>query len=372
MASRKITEHIYWVGACDFDIKEFHGYQTPYGTTYNAYLIIDEKITLIDSVKSSFSKVLIDNISEVIDPSKIDYIVSNHVEPDHSGSIADVLKLAKNAKVYTCPNGEKGLKAYYHENWNFEVVTTGDTLNTGKYTFEFIQTPMVHWPDNMMAYLKEETMLFSNDAFGQHYASEERFDYEIGEKVTLERAKDYYANIVLPYGTQVKKIFTSLEGKDISMICPSHGVNIKEYITPLLSKYADWADNKTNENEAVIVYDTMWGATEIMAKEIAEDFESKGINTKIFSLKKHHISEVMYQLIEAKYICVGSSTLNKQMLPNVAAFLTYMKGLEPKGRTGMAFGSYGWGGNSIKYVHEFLESCKFEMLPSIKRVYMQP
>ncbi len=372
MASLKISDQIYWVGACDFDIREFHGYQTPHGTTYNAYLIMDEKITLIDSVKSSFSKELLDNISEIVDPSKIDYIISNHVEPDHSGSISDVVKLAKNAKVYTCPNGEKGLKAYYHEDWNFQVVKTGDTLNTGQFTFEFIQTPMVHWPDNMMAYLQEKAMLFSNDAFGQHYASEERFDYELGKDITLERAKDYYANIVLPYGSQVKKIFTDLEGKKISMICPSHGVNIKEFISPLLSKYADWADNKTNENEAVIVYDTMWGATKIMAEEIAKDFESKGIKTKVFYLKEHHISEVMNELIEAKYICVGSSTLNKQMLPNVAAFLTYMKGLEPKGRTGLAFGSYGWGGNSIKQVHEFLESCKFEMLPPIKRVYMQP
>lgn len=372
MAFKQLCENIYWVGVCDYDIREFHGYETPNGTTYNAYLIIDEKITLIDSVKSSFSDSFIKTISEIVDPSKIDYIISNHVEPDHSGSISDIVKLAHNAKVYTCPNGEKGLKAYYHEDWNFEIVQTGDTLNTGQYTLEFIQTPMVHWPDNMMVYLKEKEFLFSNDAFGQHYASKERFDYEAGKDIVLERAKDYYANIVLPYGSPVKKIFASLEGKELSMILPSHGLMLKEYIDDLLAKYADWSDNKTNENEAVIVYDTMWGATEIMAKEIAKDFESKGIKAKLYSLKEYHISAVMNGLIESKYICVGSSTLNRQMLPNVAAFLTYMKGLDPKGRTGLAFGSYGWGGNSIKQVHEFLESCNFEMLPPIKRVYMQP
>lgn len=370
MTAIKIADHIYSVGAVDYDIREFHGYETPYGTTYNAYLIMDEKITLIDTVKSTFSDTLIKNISEVIDPSKIDYIISNHVEPDHSGGLKPVSDIAKNAKLITSPNGEKGLRAYYHQNWDFQVVKTGDTLSIGKYTLEFIQTPMVHWPDNMMVYLKDKSLLFSNDAFGQHYASDERFDYEIGTNVTLERAKDYYANIVLPYDVPVRKIFKDLEGKDISMIAPSHGVIIKDTLNGLLAKYKDWSENKTNKNEAVIVFDTMWGATKAMAEEVAKDFKSKGIRPKIFYLKDHHISEIMTELIESKYICVGSSTLNKQMLPNVAAFLTYMKGLAPKNRIGLAFGSYGWSGESIKKVHEMLQSCKFEMMDPIKKIYM--
>lgn len=370
MTAIKLTDNIYFVGAVDFDIREFHGYKTPFGTTYNAYLVIDEKITLIDTVKASFSEVLIENIKQIVDPSKIDYVISNHVEPDHSGGLNAIMEIAKDAKLFTSPLGEKGLKAYYHKDWNFEVVKTGDVLNTGKYTFEFIQTPMVHWPDNMVVYLKEEETLFSNDAFGQHYASKERLDYEIGETLTLERAKDYYANIVLPYGTQVLKAFKDLENKKISMVCPSHGVVLKNTINKILAKYQDWAENKTNEDEVVIVFDSMWGATAKMAEEIAQDFKNKNMKVKLFNLKKHHISEVMNELMEAKYICVGSSTLNKQMLPNVAAFLTYMKGLAPKNRIGLAFGSYGWGGESIKYVHETLESSKFEMMDPIKRIYM--
>ena len=372
MAAVKISDNIYWVGAVDFDIREFHGYETPHGTTYNAYLVLDEKITLIDTVKSKFSDVLLKNISEIIDPSKIDYVISNHVEPDHSGSLMNIMAIAPNASLYTTPLGEKGLRAYYHQEWNFKVVKTSDTITTGQYTFEVIQTPMVHWPDNMMVYLKEKEVLFSNDAFGQHYASNERYDYEVGESLVLDRAKDYYANIVLPYGTQVIKAFNDLEGKNLSMICPSHGLVLKNTINEILSKYSDWANNKVNDQQAVIVYDTMWGATKDMAHEIAKDFESKGIHPQIYYLKENHISQVMNALMEAKYICVGSSTLNKQMLPNVAAFLTYMKGLAPKNRTGLAFGSYGWSGESIKYVNETLESCKFEMMDPIKRIYMTP
>ncbi|NLK72743.1 MAG: FprA family A-type flavoprotein [Clostridiales bacterium] len=369
MSAVKIADNIYWVGAVDFDSREFHGYEIPYGTTYNAYLIVDEKITLIDTVKEKFSNTLIQNISEIVDPARIDYVLANHVEPDHSGGLDSILDIAKAAQLITCSNGEKGLRAYYHQDWNFKIVKSGDILNTGRYNLEFIQTPMVHWPDNMMVYLEDTQMLFSNDAFGQHYASKERFDFEVDEKITLERAKDYYANIVLPFDAPVKKIFADLEGKDISMILPSHGLILKNTLTKILGKYKDWSDNITNENEAVIVYDSMWGSTKEMAEKIAEDFEKKGIQTKTFYLKEHHVSEIMSHIIEAKYICVGSSTLNRQMLPNVAAFLTYMKGLAPKNRIGLAFGSYGWSGESIKYVNEELEECKFEMMEPIKRQY---
>lgn len=369
MSAVKLSDNIYWVGAVDFDLREFHGYEIPYGTTYNAFLIVDEKITLIDTVKRNFSETLIKNISEVVDPTKLDYVICDHVEPDHSGALTSIMNIAKNSTLITCPNGEKGLASYYHQDWKTETVKTGDTLNIGQYTLEFIQTPMVHWPDNMMVYLKEKEMLFSNDAFGQHYASDERFDYEIAEEVTLERAKDYYANIVLPYDAPVKKIFSDIEGKEISMILPSHGLILKDSITKILEKYKYWSDNKTNENEAIIIYDSMWGSTKEMAEKLAKDFELKGIQSKVFNLKEHHISEVMSNLIETKYICVGSSTLNRQMLPNVAAFLTYMKGLAPKKRIGLAFGSYGWSGESIKYVNEALEECKFEMLAPIKRQY---
>lgn len=370
MSAVKIAENVYWVGAIDYDVREFHGYKTPYGTTYNAYLILDDKITLIDTVKASFAEEMIKNVEEIIPFDKIDYLISNHVEPDHSGSLVKAYELAKDAVVYTSPNGEKGLRAYYKKDFNFHVTKTGETLNTGKYSFTFIHTPMVHWPDNMVTFMPEQNILFSNDAFGQHIASKERFADELGKEKIMERAGDYYANIVFPFGMQVKRILDAVKGLEIKQIAPSHGVVWRTYLDDILAKYAYWADNKFDENSAVIVYDTMWNATKIMAERLAEDFKSKGIKVKLLSLKEHHISEVMTEILEAKYICVGSSTLNRNMLPNVAAFLTYMKGLSPKGRTGLAFGSYGWSGESIPQIEEILKSCGFEMLPSIKQVYM--
>lgn len=369
MGAVKLAENVYWVGAIDYDIRDFHGYRTPFGTTYNAYLVIDEKITLIDSVKSNFADVMLSNIAEIINPERIDYVVSNHVEPDHSGSLPNILEIVPNAVVFTSPNGEKGLRAYYKKDWNFKVVKTGDSVNTGKFNLSFLLTPMVHWPDNMGTYLDGLNILFSNDAFGQHVASDGRFDDEIGIECALDRAKDYYANIVLPFGQQVKKVLAESCKFDIRMIAPSHGICWRSAIGEVIGKYTTWADNKTDENLAVIVYDTMWGSTEILAKRIADDFEKKGISSKILSLKKSHISEVMAELIEAKYICVGSPTLNRNLMPNVAAFLAYMKGLSPKKRTGLAFGSYGWSGESVDLVEDTLKSCGFEMLDQIKVQY---
>ncbi len=365
----KLSDNIYWVGAVDYDIRDFHGYRTPYGTSYNAYLVIDEKVTLIDTVKADFSHVLIDNISEIIDPKEIDYIITNHVEPDHSGALPDVLEVTETPVIITSPMGDKVLKAYYKKDWNVNIVKTGDSLSTGEYSFNFLQTPMVHWPDSMVTYLPEEKFLFSNDAFGQHLASEERFEDEIGAERVLERAKDYYANIIFPLGAQVRKILTEVSKLDISLIAPSHGVMWRKDISTIVSKYTDWANNKTNDDEGVIVYDTMWGSTEILAQRIGDEFREKGIKVKILSLKEHHISEVINQLLTAKYICVGSSTLNRNILPNVAAFLTYMKGLAPKDRIGMAFGSYGWSGESVDIVEDTLRSCGFDIIDKLKVQY---
>jgi flavorubredoxin len=370
MPAVKIAENVYWVGAVDSDIREFHGYKTPYGTTYNAYLVLDEKITLIDTVKSPFAGTLIDNIREVVDPEKIDIIVSNHVEPDHSGSLGEVLKYAKNAVLYTSVNGEKGLKAYYKSNWPFKPVKTGDGFSSGKYSFSFLLMPLLHWPDSMATYCKELKILFPNDAFGQHIASEERFTDQVDDAVVFERARDYYANIILPFGMQVKKALADVSKMDIQMICPSHGLMWRQDIDRIAAKYAGWADNVTDENLAVVVFDSMWGATSILARNIAEKWKAEGKTVEMFDLKRKHISEAMAGMLEAKYIAVGSSTLNRNMLPNVAAFLTYMKGLAPKNRTGLAFGSYGWSGESVGDIEEVLKDCGFTVLPQIKVQWM--
>ncbi len=365
----KLKEDIYWVGGIDWNIRNFHGYLTQRGTTYNAYLIIDEKVTLIDTVKHYLFDEMLERISAVIDPAKIDYIVANHVEMDHSGGLPRLLEVAKNAEIYTSPNGEKGLKAHYRSNWNFHVVKSGETLNIGRRNLTFVQTPMVHWPDNMVTYLSEDKILFSNDAFGQHIASSERFDDEFPQGILLEEAAKYYANIVLPYGVQVQKALDGLKGLDIGMIAPSHGIVWRSLIPEILSEYRNWSNNES-DNKAVIVYDSMWGSTEKIAYAIQNAFENKGVRTKLMNLKTNDISDIMTNVLTAKYICVGSPTLNSNILPTVAGFLSYMKGLSPKKRIALAFGSFGWGGQSVAIIEEVLKECGLELLERVRLQYI--
>jgi len=369
MKAKKIKENIYWVGAIDWDVRNFHGYSTQRGTTYNAYLIIDEKITLIDTVKHSFTNEMLARISNIIDPSKIDYIVSNHVEMDHSGALPRMLELAPNATIITCPNGDKGLKAHYKKDWNFKIVKTNDKISLGNRSLEFVLTPMVHWPDNMVAYMPEEKILFSNDSFGQHYASSERFDDECPPDIIMEEAKKYYANIVLPYGKQVQKELEAVSALDIKIIAPSHGVIWRSNLDKIIPLYQIWSKNETSK-KAVIVYDTMWHSTEIMANALMEVFEEKGFNTSIRNLQFNHISDIMSELIDAEYICVGSPTLNSTMMPSVAGFLTYMSGLAPKNRKAISFGSYGWGGKTMDEINNFFNKSGFEIIGSEKIKYI--
>jgi len=369
MKAKKIKENIYWVGAIDWDVRNFHGYSTQRGTTYNAYLIIDEKITLIDTVKHSFTNEMLARISNIIDPSKIDYIVSNHVEMDHSGALPRMLELAPNATIITCPNGDKGLKAHYKKDWNFKIVKTNDKISLGNRSLEFVLTPMVHWPDNMVAYMPEEKILFSNDSFGQHYASSERFDDECPPDIIMEEAKKYYANIVLPYGKQVQKELEAVSALDIKIIAPSHGVIWRSNLDKIIPLYQIWSKNETSK-KAVIVYDTMWHSTEIMANALMEVFEEKGFNTSMRNLQFNHISDIMSELIDAEYICVGSPTLNSTMMPSVAGFLTYMSGLAPKNRKAISFGSYGWGGKTMDEINNFFNKSGFEIVGSEKIKYI--
>lgn len=369
MKALKIKDNIYWVGAIDWDLRNFHGYLTQRGSTYNAYLVIDEKITLIDTVKSYCSEEMIKRISSVIDPSKIDYIVSNHVEMDHSGSLPEIVKLAPNAKVYTSLSGVKGLTAHYGSELNYEVVKPGVPVILGKRSLQFVFTPMVHWPDNMLTYMPEEQILFSNDAFGQHIASSQRFDSEYSYDIIMEEARKYYANIVLPYGAQVQKALEQASKLDIKVIAPSHGIIWKEHISEIVKNYYSWASNETAK-KAVIVYDTMWGSTKKMALAIAEAFEAEGYNYSLNNLNETHISDIMTDLIDAEFVCVGSPTLNNGMLPSVAAFLTYLKGLAPKNRKAIVFGSYGWGGQSVGLIEDYLKASDFELVASERISYI--
>jgi flavorubredoxin len=374
MKAVELKKGIYWVGGIDWDLRNFHGYLTQRGSTYNAYLIIDEKITLIDNVKYYLYDEMIARIKDVIDPAKIDIVIQNHVEMDHSSGLPMLQKLIPNAKIYTNGQGIKGLKLHYKEDWNFEEIKTGDSIKIGKRSLSFITTPMVHWPDNQFTYCPEEEILFSNDGFGQHIASSERFVHEMPIGIVMEEAKKYYANIVLPYSKQVQKVLDLAAPLSIKMICPSHGlIWTEENISMILAGYKDWAYNVSDRKRALVIYDSMWKSTQMMAVAIHEAFEELGIRAKLLNLQTNHISDIMTDVIDARYIAVGSPTLNSSILPTVAAFLYYLKGLSPKDRIGLAFGSYGWGGQSIPILQQMLgdpKECGFDMLNPIKHQYI--
>jgi flavorubredoxin len=312
---------------------------------------------------------MLERISAIVDPAKIDYIVSNHVEMDHSGGLPRLMEMLPKATIITSPKGQEGLKQHYKKDWNFKVVQSGDTVNIGKRDLTYVLTPMVHWPDNMVCYSAKDKILFSNDAFGQHLATSERFDDEYHMDIITEEAMKYYANIVLPYSAQVQKALADLKGLAIDVIAPSHGILWRKNITGIIENYRKWSSNETDD-KALIIYDTMWKSTEKVAFAIQNAFENKNIFARMFNLQHNHISDIMTEVLTAKYICVGSSTLNKNMLPTVAAFLTYFKGLAPKGRKGLAFGSYGWAPFGVKQVDEALQSCKFEMMEIVQVQYV--
>ena len=369
MKAMKISEGVYWVGAVDWNLRNFHGYETEKGSTYNAYLILDEKITLVDTVKAGFEGEMLARIASVVDPAKIDVIISNHAEPDHSGALPYIKGIAKNAAVYTAAGaGVKDLSAYYGD-LGYTGVKAGETLSIGKRTLTFVPTPMVHWPDNMVTYMLPEKILFSNDAFGQHYASDERTDTECDLPEAYIQARKYYANIVQPYGMQTGKALAALEGLEISAICPSHGIVWTKHIPDILALYKSWVANEYDDT-AAIVYDTMWHSTEAMAHAIENAFLACGYKPRLYNLHYCHNSDIIADAMTAKYIAVGSPTLNNNMMPSVASFLTYFRGLNGNRKKFIAFGSYGWGGQSPDQVYEGLKSPKCEpLMPAVKCAY---
>lgn len=360
MKAIEIKKDIYWVGVIDWNLRNFHGYRTGRGSSYNAYLIIDEKITLIDTAKESFKDELLDRISSIIDPAKIDCIICNHLEQDHSGSIPAVMEKCPHAEIYTCmPNGLKNIPKFYGD-LNYKGVKAGDSLNIGKRTLQFLPVPMLHWPDSMFTYCPEEQILFSNDGFGQHLASSLRFDDEVDYSTLMYEAKKYYANILMLYGRQAETALKATANLDIKIIATGHGIIWRKYVKEIFANYTKWCTNDV-EDEAIVVYDSMWHSTEKMAKFIVEGFAQKGIPAQLYDLKENHISDLVTEFLTRKYIAVGSPTLNNNMMPTVASFLCYLKGLSPKdkNRLAFAFGSYGWGGQSIAQVEEELKNCGF-------------
>ena len=359
LTAKEIKPGIWWVGGIDWNERMFHGYTTEAGITYNAYLIIDEKVTLIDTVKPKFADELIQRISQVIDPSKIDVIVTNHVEMDHSGTLPRIHELAPSAEIYaSAPNGVKEIKAHY--GLDVTGVKSGDSISIGKRTLTFVATPMVHWPDNMVTYCPEDKVLFSNDAFGQHFASSKHFDVDNDLAEVMYQARKYYANIVQPYAAQARRALDAVKALDLEMIAPSHGIIWTEHIADILAAYDEFCSGEVKE-KALVLYDSMWESTAKMAKAICEAFVEEGVPARYIDLKHMHESDIMTDFLDTKYVCVGSPTLNSQMLPTVAGFLTYMRGLSPKNkqRVGLAFGSYGWAPIGPKNVGKQLEEAGF-------------
>ena len=361
----QIKPDVYWVGGVDWNARSFHGYTTEDGITYNAYLIMDEKVTLIDTAKITFKDELLSRISSIVDPSKIDVLIANHVEMDHSGNVPTIKAAAPDCEIYcSAPQGVKGLTAHYGD-LGYHGVKSGDTLCIGKRTLAFVQTPMVHWPDNMVTYDAYDKILFSNDAFGQHFASSARFDDENDFNEVMRQARKYYANIVQPYGRQAAAALAAVRGLGpdaIDLIAPAHGVVWRSHVADILDAYDGFTSGKLEE-KAIVVYDSMWNSTDLMAHAIVDAFLAKGIPCQLMDLKVTHVSDCMDTFLDCKYVCVGSPTLNSQMLPTVAGFLTYMRGLSPKNadRVGLAFGSYGWAPLGPNNVEKAMEEAGFQM-----------
>lgn len=368
----QIKEGVYWVGAVDWSTIDFHGYSVArHGTTYNAYLVIDDKITLFDTVKAPFVDEFLDCISQIVDPCKIDYIVANHMEPDHAGALPRMVSECSPEKIFCSPMGKRSLEAHFHpEGWPIEPMKTGTSINLGKRNVHFVEARMLHWPDSMLSYIPEEKMLIANDAFGQNIASSERFFDEMDKGYVKRRMSEYYGNIVVPYSQIVDKTLDAVDemGIEIDMICPDHGLIFrgKEDVQFAIDTYREFAAQKPT-NRAVVLYDTMWHSTEKMASAIADGLMDEGVSVRVMSLKSFHHSEVMSEVFKAGAVVVGSPTHNNGILPLVADMLTYMKGLRPQNKVAAAFGSYGWSGECVKVINSWLEDMKFDVVdPAVK------
>lgn len=377
MKAVEIKPDIFWVGAIDWGVRDFHGYVTPHGTTYNNYLILDEKITLLDAVKHDFSEITIDNIKSIVaEPSRIANVVVNHIEPDHASSIDKIMELAPDATIYITEKGRKGLERYFDiSRWKLRIVRTGDILNTGKHNLLFIETPMLHWPDSMMTYVKEAKLLISQDAFGQHLASTYRFDDEFVECSSHSELEDtvidYYANILMPFGQLIKAKLAEIQklNLDIDMIAPDHGIIWRREPERVMQMYSDMANGKTSLSVA-IVYDTMWHSTERMVLPIMAGIKEEGVNCKVVKLRATPMSAAIKEFWRSRGCLIGTPTLNNIMFPSLAEFLTHLRGLRPKNRIAGAFGSYGWGGGAVKEAYEEFKRMGLETIePGIQVLY---
>lgn len=358
----EIAKNVYWVGAVDWDVRNFHGYtySTHHGTTYNAYLIDDEKKVLVDTVYPPFEKELIEKISEIIDPGSLDYVICNHVEVDHSGLIPKIMELNPDAQLIATTKGKDGLLKHYHKDFNIREVKTSDEISIGEKTLKFIEAPMLHWPDSMFTYIPEDKLLLPNDAFGQHIASSERFDDEIDNNLLMAEAGKYYANILWPFSSLIARKLKDLGGIEVGTIAPSHGIIWRKNVSQIVEAYGRWSQGVSTD-KAVIAYDTMWGATEAMAKSLGNGLSSEGVSVLIRRIPVSDRGDIIAEMLDASAILIGSSTINNGILPTVASLLEDIKGLKPVNKVGFAFGAYGWSGGAVRDITNTLQAGGLKM-----------
>ncbi len=373
----KIKDNITWVGKTDWELRKFHGEElsTHRGSTYNSYLVKEEKTVLIDTVWAPFDREFVQQLKQVIDLKKIDFVVANHGEIDHSGSLPELMREIPGTPIYCTANAVKSLKGQYHQDWNFKVVKTGDKLNIGKKDLIFVEAPMLHWPDSMFCYLTGDNVLFSNDAFGQHFCSELMYNDLVDQCELFQEAIKYYANILTPFSMLVdKKIKEVLALKlPVDMICPSHGIMWRKDPLQIVNKYAQWAKDY-QENQITIIYDSMWNGTRRMAEAIADGIKSadSGAAVKLFQCARSDKADIITEIFKAKAIIVGSPTVNRGILSAVGGILEEVKGLGFKNKKAAAFGAYGWSGESAKIITEKLKESGFEVLQEGIRVNWYP
>ncbi|HOX36806.1 MAG TPA: flavodoxin domain-containing protein [Candidatus Brocadiia bacterium] len=371
----EIAKNVHWVGVADWALRKFHGHElsTHRGTTYNAYLILDEKKALVDTVWTPFQDQLIENIRAVINPAELDYVVANHSEIDHAGGLDAVLRYAPKATVVVSKRGMSSVKGHFHKDWNFKSVVTGDRIRLGRNELVFVEAPMLHWPDSMFTYLTGLNVLMPNDAFGQHYATSARFNDHVDQTALYEEALKYYANILTPFSALVaKKIEEILAlGLPVDMIAPSHGVIWRDNPLQIVEKYRDWAA-QTPQKSTVIIYDTMWEGTRRMAEAIGDGLAAKGVPYRIFHAATSDRNDVITEVFKAKAVLLGSPTFNKGLLPTLWPILADLKGLSFKNKTGAAFGTYGWSGESLAILEKHLQDCGIPIAAPGVRAMWQP
>ena len=357
-----LCKDIHWVGAIDWTIRDFHSYQTDRGATYNAYLIQDEKTALVDAVKAPFADVLLRNVASHCDLAQVDYVVCNHAEPDHAGALPAVLRAMPRAVLVCDKKCAATLGRYYDTSgWKIQIVQSGDAISLGRRTLQFAETPMVHWPESMATYVPEEKLLFSMDAFGQHYATSERFDDEADLTIVMQEAKTYYANIVMPYAQAVLKTLEQLGGLEIETIAPSHGLIWRSHVADILAAYRRWA-GQVLEPKVLVVFDTMWESTAAMGQAILEGAAEPGVRASLIHVRRSNLTTIATEMLDAAAVAFGSSTLNRGMMPAAAAVLCYLEGLRPPAKAAVAFGSHGWGRGGADAIDEALRRFPWDIL----------